>query len=221
MVVYTLSMIKSLKDSFNEKVLRRHAQTAILPLFIVIGLGVIAATVLAIVLVPRINPGSQRGVGANGFHAYVEEGGDLGVGKMVSKQIIADVLGKKAKSVSDVKVSKVFNLNENKAQTATYEFIRSDGVKSSVYVDLMRFKNQSDYGAAAVTANTLNAGMVNGRQAYYMHAQTLGSSREYRLLVLDGLKVYKFVMVQPFGNIKISEVSAMAALKKIAEKAQF
>jgi hypothetical protein len=196
-----------------------RTKALVLPVLVAIGAGAIAIAILSIIVVPRINPGSQRGVGANGFQAFIEPEGDLGMGSVVSKQDVEEVLGKNAKKVNDVEVTKVFNLNGNRGQTATYKFTRTDGLKVSLYVDVMAFKNVPELEAANVTEGTVDAGMVNGHHAYYMHAQTLGSDREYRVLVVNGLKVYKFVIVQPYRYITISEVTSAAALKKLAAKA--
>jgi hypothetical protein len=212
-------MIKKLKIDRTDTVISRRTRAIILPILIVVGTGAVVLAVLAIIVMPRVNPGAERGYGANGYHAFVEPDGNLGMAKVVSKDDVETILGNKAKVVSNVDVSKVFNLDGTRGQTATYDFVRSDGVKSSLYVDLMFFKNQQTLDDAHVTADTLKAGTINGYSAYYMHALTLGKDREYRLLVVNGLKVYKFVIAQPHRNVQISEVSALAALKKLAAKA--
>lgn len=40
------------------------------------------------------------------------------------------------------------------------------------------------------------------------------------MIVVNGLKAYRFVMTQPMDNITIKEVAALAALKKIALEAK-
>lgn len=197
-----------------------RTRAVVLAFMIAIGIGAIALAVTAIVLLPKANPGAQRGVGATGFTAFTEENGDLGMGKVVSKEDVASVLGNKSKVVSNVSVSKVFNIDGSRGQTASYDFVRSDGVKATTYVDVMVFKNQATLDAANVTKNTAKGGTVNNHPVYFMHAQTLGSDREYRLMIVKGLKVYKFVVVQPLRNITISEVAALAAMKKLAAKAE-
>ena len=198
----------------------RRTRAVILLAMTAVGAGAIALAVWAIIIMPRINPGAQRGVGASGFTAFVEPDSDLGMGTVVRKEDVEEVLGSKAKTVGDVVVSKVMNLDGNRGQTATYSFVRSDGRKASVYVDVMLFKNQPTFDAADVTKNTLKGGTVGDLPVYYMHALTLGSEREYRLLVVKGLNVYKFVLVQPYRNITITEVAALAAMKKLAAKAE-
>lgn len=186
----------------------------------IVGGGAIAIAIISIVIVPLVNPGSQRGVGANGFQAFVEDGGNLNIANTVSKQEVVDALGDKAKSVSDAQVSKVFNIDGTRGQTVTYDFVRANGLKASLYIDLMYFSNLQTLESTGVTASTGDAGRVNGHQAYYMHAQTFGSEREYRLMIINGLKVYKFVISQPYRTISINEVSALATLKKLAAKAE-
>lgn len=205
----------------QDGVLTRKARMVILPLFLLIATGVVIISVLAIAVNPRVKPASQYGVGANGFQAFVEQGGDMGMAKFIVKKDVESTLGKNAKVVGDAMVSKVMNINGNRGQTVTYDFVRADGSKASVYADLMFFKNKSELDSAAVTTNTLQTGDISGHKAYYMHAQTLSSDREYRLLVIDDLKVYKFVLVQPYRDVTISEVSAMAVLKRLAAKANY
>lgn len=201
------------------KPLSRRARRIVLPLFIAIGAGAMVLAVLSVIVLPKINQGSQRGVGADGFRAYIEDNGDLGIAKVVSKAEVSSALGNKAKTVSDPAISKVFNLNGSRTQTATYGFTRTDGVAAELYVDLMFFKNPSERDGANIYASTQQTGDISGRHAYYMHAQTLGGNREYRLMVVNDLKIYKFVIAQPLTNITINEISALAVLKKLAAQA--
>ena len=224
-VVYTQVMAKKSgrkKSNWRKSLAKfnKKHKPLVLGIFAVIGVGMIVLVVLTIVAMPKINPGSQYGVGANGFRAYEEKDTSLGVDKVVSKEEVVQVLGGKAKSVSDADVSNVFNFNGDRGQTATYDFVRSDGVKATLYVDMMLFKNIPSMNNAHILTGTGDAGKVNGHPAYYMHAQTIGSQREYRLLVVNGLKAYKFVITQPYRNITINEVAALAALKKLAQKAE-
>jgi hypothetical protein len=212
-------MAKKTKRRIAFKALSRRTRLVVLPLFAVIAVGAIVIAVITIIVMPRVNQGSQNGVGANGFRAYQEENSTLGIDKVVDKSEVAASLGSKAKSVGDVDISKVFNYDGNRGQTATFEFVRSDGNTSSLYVDVMLFKNVTTMNNANILAGTAKAGTIQGHPVYYMHAQTLSSDREYRLLIANGLKAYRFVVVQPYRNITISEVSALAVLRKLADKA--
>lgn len=216
-------MVKRIKKWLFDKdgILTRRARMVILPSFLLIATGAVIISVLAIAVTPRTKPASQYGVGANGFEAFVEQDGDMGMAKFVAKKDVVSSLGKNAKVVADASLSKIMNIDGNRGQTATYDFVRADGERASVYADVLFFKNKSELDGAAVTTNTLQTGDIRGHKAYYMHAQTLSSDREYRLMVISGLKVYKFVLVQPYRNITISEVSAMAVLKRMAAKANF
>jgi hypothetical protein len=204
----------------KDGVLTSHARAVILPVLFLIAAAAVVISIILIILVPKINPASQRGIGANGYQAFLEENSDMGMGTIVDKNDVVNALGDKAKVVSSVDVSKVINLNGDRGQTATYNFVRADGTTASLYIDLMSFKSQTDFDSAQVTTDTLRTGDINGHKAYYMHAQTLSSNREYRLMVIDGLKVYKLVIVQPYRSLTISETAAMAVLKKVAVKAQ-
>ena len=220
MVVLIVEMIKKLKKREGGEALSARARFTLLTGLTLIGGGAIVIAIISIVLVPLVNPGSQKGVGADGFLAFVENGGTLSVVNAVTKQEVVDTLGNKAKSVSDAEVSKIFNIDGTRGQTVTYNFVRANGLKASLYIDLMHFGNLKTFESAGVTASTGDAGKINGHQAYYMHAQTFGSEREYRLMVINGLKVYKFVISQPYRTISINEVSALATLKKLAAKAE-
>jgi hypothetical protein len=210
---------KTHKKAFQG--LSKRTRLFVLPLMIFISLGAIILAVLTILVMPRVNPGAQRGVGADGFQAYVEAQSDMGIGNVVDKAVVTKALSGEAKSVDDVQVSKVMNLNGTRGQTATFPFTRMDGAQASVYVDLMFFKNQETLDTANITAATIKINAIHGHPAYLMHAQTIGSDREYRLMVVNGLQAYKFVMTQPVGDIKINEVTALAIMQKIAESAKF
>lgn len=213
-------MGKKKKLSFQLKPLTNKQKAVVLPvMFIISGIAVIIA-IFTIIVMPSINNGAQRGVGADGFSAYEERGTTLGVENTVTKADVVAVLGNKARSVGDAKTSNVFNYNGDRIQTVSFDFVRADGKKASLYVDLTQFKSSNSRDNQHIFAETSLAKIFNGRSAYYMHAQTLGSVREYRLLVVNDLKAYKFVIDQPVNNITIGEVSAVASLLKLAEKAQ-
>ncbi|MDB5177177.1 MAG: hypothetical protein JWN75_845 [Candidatus Saccharibacteria bacterium] len=213
-------MAKKTKRRAPFKTLSRRTRLVILPIFALIAVGALVLAVITIMVMPRVDQASQRGVGANGFRAYPEDGTTLNIDKVTSKNEVITSLGNKAKSVDDVSVSKVFNFDGNRGQTATFNFIRADGARSSVYVDMMLFKNVATMNDANILDGTGKAGTIQGHPAYYMHAQTIGSDREYRLLVVNGLKAYKFVVVQPVKSITISEVGALATARKIAAEAK-
>lgn len=212
-------MVKK-KTSKTPKPLSRKARMIVVPILVVVGVGAMILAVLSVIVLPRIDQGSQRGVGADGFRAYTEEDGDLGIGNVVTKAAVVTALGSKATAVSDPTVSKVFNLNGSRSQTVTYEFTRADGKTAHLYVDLMFFKNAATRDSASIYASTQKTNTIGGHPAYYMHAQTLADEREYRLMVVNDLKVYKFVVAQPSGSITINEVAALASLKKLAATAK-
>jgi hypothetical protein len=226
MVVYTLGMAKKFKktrkflaDFKSGNGVSPKARAVILPILVLIAAAAVIIGALVIIFVPKVNPITQRGVGANGFQAFLEPNGSLGVGDLVSKADVESALGNKSKVVSNAKLSKVFNIAGTRSQTATWSFVRADGVKASLYIDMVVFKNQPAFDNAYVTTGTLKAGTISDLPAYYMHAQTMGSDREYRLEIVKGLTVYKFVVAQPVRNITISEVAALASAKRLALKA--
>lgn len=187
----------------------------IIPAMVIVGTGAVVWSVWTVL--NRASTENTNNVA--GTNAFIEEDADLGVAKVITKQDVADALGKRAKSVKDVDVSKVFNYNGNRGQTATYVFTRDDGIESSIYVDTMQFKSKAELKGARIYTSTGDAGKINNHPAYYLVAQTLGAIREYRLMIVDDLKIYKFVMEQPVSNISIGETTAVAALLRVARKA--
>lgn len=205
---------KQKKISFTE--LDPRVRYVAFPLMAIVALGAILFIVITLANLPKPE-GAMRGVGADGFRAFEEKDGNLGVGSIVAKSKVVEALGAKAKEVKDPSVSTVFNLNGTRGQTVTYDIVKANGKPGSVYVDLMIFKNTFALEEANIYKNTGKTDSIRGHDTYYMHAQTIGSDREYTLLIVDGVKVYKFVLTQPFRDITISEVMAFASLKKIAE----
>jgi hypothetical protein len=210
---------KRLKFNFQYKTLTKKQRAVVLPAMIIVGAAAVVLAVWTISIIPKAkNP--DYGVAANGFTAFIEQGTDLGVGKVVSKDQVATALGNKAKKITSTDISHVFNYDGDRSQTATYNFVRADGLPSSLYIDLVVFKDQSTMTNEDIFGDTELARVINGHSAYYMHAQTLGALREYRLLVVNGLKAYKFVIDQPLSDIKINEVAAVASLIKLAQVAK-
>ncbi len=200
------------------KTLNRRAQFVALPVMAAISLGVIALAVIIVVLMPTVRD-DQRGIGANGFSAFPESNADLGIGSVVTKDDVVDVLGKKAKRVGSVDVTEVFNLNGIRSQMVTYDFVRTDDVSASIYIDLKMFPNSTTLEKANILKGTIEAGKVGDYDAYFMRALTFGKKREYYLLLTKGLNAYVFAFVQPSRDILFNEVSAVATLKRLAQKA--
>lgn len=201
------------------RVLTVKQKALVLPVLVLLGTFAMVLVVMAFMNTPK-NEVTQNGVGANGFSVYVEDDANLGIDKAVSKEDVSNVLQGKAKSISDVEVSKVVNYNGDRGQTATYNFVRVDGVKASLYVDTMQFKSAASLKNSHIFNMTASAGDIQGKPSYFMLAQTMGSVREYRLMVVNDLHIYKFVIDQPVNDPQnISEVSAINTLKKLAAKA--
>lgn len=206
--------------NFQYKTLTKKQRAVVLPAIVVIGAIAVGIAIWTIVIMPHATGNSQMGVAANGFTAFIEKDGNLGISKVVTKDQVAQALGSNAKKVTSDDISKVFNYDGDRSQTATFNFVRADGQPSSLYIDVVLFKDQTTMNNENIFAETKLARVINGYSAYYMHAQTLGSLREYRLLVVKGLKAYKFVVDQPLDSITISEVSAVGSLIKLAQVAK-
>ena len=206
--------------NLNEFLDDPRTHKAILPLFIVIGATVAVFTLWSVMNTPKAAPGTRSGVGADGFQAFVEEKSDLGVKTITSNTQVKTALGSKVKSVSDGESSQVFNLNGDRSQSLTFSFVRSDGMKANIYVDMKLYKSSQSLESDHIYTATATAGAIQGFPAYYKHAQTIDSFREYHLLVVNGLKAYRFVFAQPSDKITVSEIDAVAVLKKIAQNSQ-
>lgn len=213
-------MTKKSKQYKPKAIISRRMQKIVLPIFLLIGAGTVILTILSIIFILRPEQNAQNGVGADGFRAYVEDNGSLGVNSVVSKDQVVAALGDKAKSVSDADISKVFNLNGDRGQTLTFPFVRNDGKKASLYVDVKLYKNMQSQEDDHIYAATIDGGKVNGHSVYYKHALTIGSDREYHLIIVNGLKAYRFVIAQPAKNMLINEVAALAVLKRLAAEAK-
>lgn len=198
------------------------ARIAVLVLFTLISIGAIGVSVWSIVAsMNDQKPGQQYGVGADGFRAFVDDKATLNVDKIVKKDQVVAVLKGLAKSVGDPNIEKVFNLNGNLGQTITYPFVRTDGVKSSLYIDKRQYKDKKAFDSDRVYDETMKSGAAKEHPIYLRVAQTIGGDREYSLMVVNGLTVYRFVIAQPFDNISITEVTAAVALKKLAQQATY
>lgn len=213
-------MAKRSKKKQSKALIGRKLQLTLLPLFVAIGAGMIILVVLSVITLPKGNPGATRGVGADGFRAYTEEKTDLGVRSVMTKSDVTTALGGKAKSIGEAQVSKVFNFNGDRSQTLTFPFVRSDGVGADIYVDLKLYKNTQSLDDDHIYNLTAKAGSVKGYQAYYRVAQTIGKEREYHIMVVNGLRVYRFVVSQPATNVTISEIDAAALLKSLAAESK-
>lgn len=213
-------MAKRTKKKQQKALVGRRLRITLLPLFVAIGAGMIILVVLSVITLPKDKPGAQRGVGADGFSAFVEENTDLGVRAVTTKESVAKALGAKAKSVNDGQVSKVFNLNGDRSQTLTYPFIRNDGANAELYVDMKLYKNTQSLENDNIYVATKKTDDTNGYPTYYRLAQTLESDREYHIMVVNGLRVYRFVIAQPAQSIAISEIDAAALLKKLASSSK-
>jgi hypothetical protein len=194
----------------------RKAQRVVLGAVVIGALGALAIMVLVL---PH-NPGSQNGVGANGFSVHEIKGADLGIDKVVSKQDVQSALGGSAKSVEDVKKSGVISFNGNKGQTASYFFTSQKGTRIRIDVDLLSYKTKDAYDQDNVFGGTGSAGKINNLEVRYLPAATLGPEHEYALLVTKDLKSYKFSMSEPNDHIDVSELNAQEILKKIIAKSQ-
>jgi len=210
---------KRLKFDFRYKTLTKKQKAVVLPVMVVVGAAAVVAAIWTIVILPNANDASRNGSAANGFSAFIEKKTDLGAGKLVTKDDVTKALGNKAKGVINTDVSSVFNYDGDRSQTVTYNFVRTDGQPASLYIDMTVFKSVVSKENENILAGTLPAHAIGGHPAYYMPAQTLGSQREYRVLVVNGLKAYKFVIDQPVDNVTISEVSAAASLVTLAQGA--
>lgn len=198
----------------TTKLTSRNPKQIVLGAAIVAALGALAVMVLVL---PK-NQGSQTGVGADGYSVFEKKGADIGVTGIADKKVVVDALGNRAKSVDDVTKSGVISLNGNLGQTATYTFTTPTGTKSYIDIDLLKYQSKAAMDSDSLEKGTGSAGTVNGMEVRYLPAKTIGSEREYALLVAKDLKSYKFSMMQPSGKAEIREYKAWDILKAIIAK---
>lgn len=200
----------------------KKTRFAVLVLFMFVSIGAIGLSIWSIsTSMNNQKPGRQYGVGADGFRAFVDDKATLNVDKIVKKDQIVFMLKGLAKSVDDAKIEKVFNLNGNIGQTVTYAFVRTDGIKSSLYIDKRQYKDKKALDNDHIYDQTMKSGTAKGDPIYFRTALTMNAHREYSLMVVKGLTVYRFVISQPLDNISITEVTALVSLKKLAQQAVY
>ncbi|RYF28415.1 MAG: hypothetical protein EOO17_04935 [Chloroflexi bacterium] len=181
-------------------------------------LGILAFTIINM---PSLRTGSQEGVGADGYSVKVLKGKDMKISEVVKKPLVEKYLSTGiAGQIGNVNKTDVLDMNGNFGQTATYYFkAKGTDVVCNFYTDVMVYKSKAAYDSDDVFIGTGDAGKVGDLDARYMPAATIGKDREYALLVTNGLKSYKFAIVQPAKSIQIDEKTAQDALKKIATEA--
>lgn len=197
----------------------KNARIAALAAFTLVSIGAISLSVWTIVTsMDDSKPGQQYGVGADGFRAYIDNKVNLDVDKVVTKKQVESVLKNLAKSVDNGKIVAAFNLNGNLGQTVTFPFVRNDGIKSSLYIDKRVYKDQKALDNDHIYDLTMKSGTAKGYTIYFRAAQTISNDREYSLMVVNGTTAYRFVIAQPLDNISITEVTALVALKNLAQQ---
>lgn len=202
------------KTSKKQKKLSQKSQRLILVAVIIASLGVLVGMTL---LLPG-RDSQPGGVGADGFSAYVDKNKDLGVKNVVSKKIVDSALGNAVKTVGDVEVTKVFNLNGTLGQTATFPVTYPDDSQGTMMVDQWNYQSETALQEAGVTKGTGAAGTINGTAVRYLPAITMGGERSYTLQVTKGAKLYQFIITQPSGSTQIKEYKAQDVLKAIIAK---
>lgn len=186
--------------------------------FSLMAVALIVFVVFQIVVVAQrqASPGTQPGVGADGFRAFAEDEGDIGIASAISKDQVISALGDSAISVGDAQASKVLNINGIRRQQVTFEFKLSSNATAELYVDKIIYTSEQALKKDGVYEATISAGTINDSPIYFRRALTLGKYREYSIMLVKDSTVYRFVIAQPNNSIIISEIDASAILKKVA-----
>ena len=188
---------------------------------VLIGSGALTLAAVLILRLPAFDSsGTGYGVSSGGYTIRVEGKSDIGVAKVATKDDVTRALGANAQSVNDPQLGSAVNFNSSRGQTLTYDFTDKNGHRAHIYVDMTIFDNQSALNALNISSGTTKAQAINGHAAYYMQPWTLGSEHQDRLLVVNGLKMYKFIMSQSSENLSMDSVAARATLIRLAQKAQ-
>ena len=85
---------KYAKKTFKE--LDPRVRFIIIPVIALIAAGAIIFAIITIVNIPKPE-GAQRGVGANGFRAYEEKDGNLGIASVTTRDAVAKALDAKGR----------------------------------------------------------------------------------------------------------------------------
>lgn len=200
------------RDSSSKK------QVLTKTLFSIAGVVLVGFVIFQVIAVAQrqASPGAESGVGADGFRAFAENDGDIGIGSAISKDQVISALGGNAKSVGNAQISKVFNLNGIRRQQVTFDFKLSSNATAELYVDKIMYTSEQALKKDGVYEATISAGTINDSPIYFRRALTLGKYREYSIMLVKDSTVYRFVIAQPNNSIIISEIDASAILKKVA-----
>lgn len=199
------------KRKKTKNILSERSQRIVLGTLIIGSIAILAGMVLVF---PSHDPGSGN-IGSNGFSAFVKNNGDIGVANITNKTLVTKALGGDVKGVSDIDVSKVFSLNGNLGQTATFPVLLKNGASGSVVIDMWKYKSEEALKDDAVFKGTGDAGKIDGHAIRYIPASSIGGERSYSLITSNGLTVYRFIVVQPNNKLQIKEYKAQDILKDI------
>lgn len=209
----TESKLKASGEKKNGKL--QQARLIVSILVLTIG-AVVASTLLIGAVQKTTKPGEQKGVGADGFRVTVDEKGNLDVLSIATKNNVIAALGNYSKTVKEPEMSKLLDLNGTLRQQVTFPFTTPDGSAASLYIDKIIYENIKKLEADNIYGATLQAKKVKNFPTYIRAAQTIGTDREYSLMVVNGLTVYRFVISQPLNKVTITEPGALDVLSKLA-----
>jgi len=146
---------------------------------------------------------------------------DLGLCDLVETDVIKSSIGSTADNLTGPNNTGVTGLGDgDKGQTCVYPFVSGGSVTNSFYTDLAVYSQETFKLVSDFTANgNITVSGLGDRASFEASESTVINTTEFSLTVVQGTKVYKFVISQPEAEVTISATDAQTALTAIAMSA--
>lgn len=164
------------------------------------------------------NPGAQYG----SDFVSVDQNGDLGTGKVVTKEQVGEAIAANGTGVAGPDLSGVLKLGDVKSQTATYTFKMNNGKEAEVNVDARTYPSIEDMGELPFRQTEATAVEGVGDKARFLlteKVQLLGNNET--LMVAKGKTSFAIALSQKPDEVAIDKVTARDIILKVAKVAQF
>lgn len=152
----------------------------------------------------------------------VDEGGDLGTAKIVSKEDVGKAIGDSGSGVSDPVLSGVLTLGDVKSQTATYTFTMNNGKTAEVNVDARTYPSVEIMGDTPFRQTEPKVIEGIGDKAKFLIQpgyELLGDKQV--LMVTKDATSFAIVLKQNRDEVAIDDKTARDIILKVAKVAKF
>jgi hypothetical protein len=153
----------------------------------------------------------------------LDKSGDLGTGKVVSKDQVSKVLGDQGTNIQGPELSGVLRLGTQKSQTATYTFKMKNGKEAEVNIDARTYESKKDMDNTGPFKGTEPAKVEGvGDEAHFL----IPTQKEYQLLgnnivlmATKGTTSYAISLSQKADGVAIDAATARDIITKVAQEA--